>query len=379
MDAQTHEARFGQLRSLLQQPPTPHRWREIAALLLAWDGARFDEQIFPYVQAHMSAGWARVAVAPASWAEALATRESAQLYALTPAVALTWDRGADEALRRIGDEVGLGHVHTLRLRAAPLREDEDEHDRPILDVARLLRQLDTGRLGELALVDVLGRGEAWEEQARALSQQLMPSLRVLDLSGCAAVESSHLAQWLDPLRFPSLEALDLTRSGTDEDGSFVLTRLSERSPLRALRLRRTLHETPLPERLGACEALANLEHLDLSDNLLEADDVAALLGPGTRLRLRTLDVGENQLRSGEGGVRAVLDAAPGALERLHTLILSDDVHEPAALEQLLAWADPPTLRVLDLSDTPEVVEIPPARFLSSRLIAQLDALHLRVY
>lgn len=118
--------------------------------------------------------------------------------------------------------------------------------------------------------------------------------------------------------------------------------------------------------------LQDLDHLDLSDNRLNADGIEALAESRVTRGLRVLNL--KATRPGVTGVRA-LTAEKSRLARLRSLDLSRNGLGPVAVELLAGSAGLRKLRVLNLSENP-VGDAGAAALADSRHLAELLELDL---
>lgn len=303
--------RFGELRSLLNDPHRRGVWAAIRALLR---GAQHDatlDDIADYV-AHHLVGWPDVLRRSSEhWCVDLARGElepDAMLWTLVRHVQL---RGETlEALpgmfpdqfHELIDAPWLDAVTHLELQGLALGDAE---------VAQLARRFAPGQLKTLNLC----RNEFSEEGVKALADaHHLRGLQELDLTSNhwggyeGALGALISASWMPQVKRLMLEC-DLTRIKLEE-----LLAAPQLAGLVHLGLRAAFddgHERAI-ESIGAPSRFAALNSLDLSDNSLEDDDLSLMLEVPWFETLRALKLDWNEL-TGEGLASLSLSGAAHSL------------------------------------------------------------------
>ena len=180
--ATSHEAMFGELRSLLQQDPSAHVWARLCGLLRRWpDTPRLREQVIPYAQERL-----------AGWSDALRVL-LARDRAMPPDEAPAW-----LALCR---DVSLSH--------------------------RESRALPEGLAPLTRLSMNVSEYTPWRA-LRALLESADHPLERVHLSGRDGVDTDRLLDALEPMWARGVREVSLSEITLGEDG---LWRLAERLPV----------------------------------------------------------------------------------------------------------------------------------------------------
>lgn len=338
----THAQRFGELRSLLHETPTPAAWDSLCALLDPWPLHELTQQALPYAIDHLK-GWPdALRICPPQWVASLRDQR--------PHPALAIIRVLDDPRCFNATLAGLAQ-HPLPITSLRVRGQVD------LQGARELAAWPS--LSQLTSLDVASC-RITNDGAAALAPRLGPALRHLNLSRCAfgADAFRHVIQSPGAV---NLETLRLDGNHAADDGTLQLVELPCLTSLRTLGIGGTqpYHSaTPLdplgisPATLAALTQRGVFDHIErlyLSATPITSAHAAALAQLGTAQRLRMLDLVGCQLTA--EGLRALLDGPLG--DQLSELRLSAN---PLAIQgaQLLATRRAPRtsldLSYLDLTD-----------------------------
>lgn len=285
---------FGDVRSLLYQPPTEERWELLCELLeeLADSGVVEAESLCHYADARLERWPAALRVMPTQWLNRLLVGQRAEFVSLVRALSLR--------RRRLSDEQLIGLAHSGALATVEVLELSDAIRDSALDVLMDSPQL--GRLTELRLVgNALGKtGE-------------IDPLRWLETAMCV----------------PGLERLGLGFNRLGDAGAEQLARCARLTSLRELELYGNEIQRVEPLFTGR---LARLERLDLKWN--SASDLDDALGGGGLPELRVLGLSQTGLTS--RGLRALAEGQ--AMPRLEVLRLGGNPGVTDAGLQALAGA-----------------------------------------
>lgn len=241
-------------------------------------------------------------------AEAVADR-AADLFALAPVQALSFDHRSRPDLAVLADAPGLARLR--RLEFFDSRFDADH-------LAPLCESESAADLAELHFSD-----------------------EAVTADGLEALAGSPL--------FRPLTALELRNNGLTP--ALLVDALSAApadAELRQLCLPLADLQPEDADTLFALPLVRNLDHLDLSDNKLGVDGVTALAERGVLRGLRVLKL--SKTRPGVPGVKALAES--GGLAGVRWLDLSADGLGPVAVRALAESRHARGLRVLDLSDNP---------------------------
>jgi hypothetical protein len=262
---------FGELRSLLNEPPSEWAWQQLCALVFPWELEACAEQWLPYAEDMLDRGWPdALRVWPQRW---MANRQPSAAQ-LVRALRLTSPTRAQTA-----------QVYAALTRHAP----------PITTLA--LKPRLNGDEASL----VTGLLEA------------MPTLDALELTGFGLLQP---ARWRLLTETPTMERLErLELSGTAQHVDGVTALLARGARLRALRIEAAPHgwDAGLAQTIVAHDAHRRIESLRLSGLSVETlGELAAL--PWERLRrldLRVDLLGDDALLSLLAALRGVETLALG--------------------------------------------------------------------
>jgi hypothetical protein len=263
---------FGELRSVLHEPPSPGRWGRLAALLESWlDADDLATRVVPYVQSHLRDD-PHPRPAPQRWLDALERDPDVPLHALQLTDGITWapsHYAADDSFARalLGRGVVSG-LRRLELAYTPLAEDTLRAlaaAATSLDVLTLWNALEVAvdeplegwaleRLTSLDLGGNLLRDVSWHEASIGASlTHLRLAVSVLEGGEGALASAPFMA---------NLRSLDVRHSSLRGDGmAEVLGALSPN--LKALRLGGCEIDERAMTTLCDGPFAPRLEHLDL--------------------------------------------------------------------------------------------------------------------
>jgi hypothetical protein len=264
---------FGELRSVLQEPPSPGRWDRIAALLESWpDADDLAARVVPYVQSHLRDD-PHPRPAPQRWLEKLEKR-GVDLPVTFLIDTLVWrpdDRPRDDSfIKALLEQDVFSGLRRLELAHTPCSEKT---------LKRIGEALGEG-LEELALWHCIGvRGgegllDGWDLRA----------LRRLDLGGNMLFE----VPWAVLAPLPALEHLRLAASGLISGDA--LARAPWMGRLRALDVRHScLRGDELVVVLGALSERVHVLKVGGCD--IDADVADVILNGPFTASIEVLDLG----------------------------------------------------------------------------------------
>ncbi|MEM1350027.1 MAG: hypothetical protein AAGI01_15810 [Myxococcota bacterium] len=326
---------FGDLRSLLMQPPTPVGWRSMCGLLERWaERAGFEERVMPYVMDHLAPWDDTLRVAPLKWGEQLMKgRPTPQML-----LAATLDLTGRHPIEDVGAEVLASSPWVANLRRLVL-------GRQSLGVRAARALARSEHLGNLTSLDL---------HANHLHGA---GVRVLcNGKGLAAVKALNLhhnqldGRDVEVLVRSSmgrkLERVNLSGNDLSPAGLLAISRSPEPLAWRALLLNTCSIRWAGAKALGdAAHVLPKLHTLSLNQNALTHDTISALFRFVPWHALRSLSLYSNWL--GVTGVRML--AATKSLSELEELELSNNSLKVAGVEQLAHMQGLHNLRALALS------------------------------
>ena len=348
---------FGELRSLLNQPPSELGWRRVCWFLeRAWTTHRPEatRSWLPYAESHLESWPDALRRCPTRWARHLIVEPDFEPGRLVRQLRVMGLRGDQARLGRLLESPCWPGLTAL------------EAPRQRLDDGALGRLLERAPPG-LVRLDLSENELTCDGVEALLSSPVGPQLRALDLSNTRVGISLSLAS----LRHhaPPLEALALRDCAAPPDelarlpealpalarlevhGNGLhnhLCLLCERAPCDQLR-HLGLGDNDLSQRdlraLGRSELLGQLRSLDLSDNALWLVDVRELFEGPHFGQLESLDLHLNHLQ--EGDLRELLPQA--RLRRLRRLNLAVNWLGPASARALARAEGLERLEALDLS------------------------------
>lgn len=313
---------FGELRSLLQMPPTVSRWIELCQLLDAFEAKTLSGRVMPYVNGSMSAWPDAYRVAPRRWIERI--REGEEIPQLACAREIIW-RGITNAL--VGEEDFAGLID---LPGSPTLEASDimvTVDPLGFDGVVAIER--SGCLEHISRLS-LPRNQLERGELRVLAGALAvaPELKTLELAGCGLGPRDIEALVRRP-GFEKLEVLDLEDNRIDSLGLRHL--LSRPWPsLKKLMLGNNRISSSGLEGLED-GVLPGVEHLNLMGNPIGDDGVRWMCDTGGFSKLRYLDLTDCSLF--DGAARALAQATH--LENLERLKLGLNVISQDAYELVL--------------------------------------------
>jgi hypothetical protein len=313
-------ALFGELRSLLQQPPSAPRWDALCAHLDLWSPAALEEIALPYAL-DLLEPWPRaLRVTPRRWLEQARSDAAPQLALCrtlaSPPEQLGW---VDDALMTaLAGCAALSGITALTLQEQAIG---------MIGAAALAASPHLTRLTSLALTsNPLGaEGAASIAASRSLS-----SLRSLDLSWCGIGDGGALALAASDT-LSHLEHLDLCGDELLNEGGLALAR----SPL--LRTVVTL-DLSFNWELSDAACVPLIERADLT-RLTHIDLQATASGPGALRALCRAPMLDHL-------VSAMLYSADLSLDTARIIAASPRLASLETLHFALNGAEPDALRLL---------------------------------
>lgn len=379
---------FGDVRSLLQQPPSHQSWAQLCAWVERSDDEELEQAVLPYVRQHLSRWPDRMRAAPRAWLDRMLQDSKKRVPAMAlvsvldlrsyAAARASWNKERDEDLSWILRRTELEYVrHILMHRVSPTVGELGA-----LAANPAAAKVESIELGEcelpansdgralLEVRELVGLREvAWTAAKlddlfiqRLAEAPLGGQLERLDVSGNALTHVG-VARLLSDARFARLRSLSAGKNPAQGrplaallSGSTAVSQLRELS-LSQLDMRDTLAvlvRGPLAERLerlelwkaglhsGAIEALAAaplgaLRALELSKNAVGdagAQALAATTGLGALEELSLFDAGV-----GDAGARAIVEAAGTRLPKLWKINLLGNKLSPQTVGALGGLAE----------------------------------------
>ncbi len=313
----TSPENFGEIRSILQQTPSPEAWEALCDQIALWSWPHyetFEQQILPYLLHHLE-----------SWPDALRGAPDRWRPGLLRAAPMPW-APMIRALDASAQGFSVADMETLTMA-------------PVLPHLTAL-DLSQNRFGAAGLQRLM--------QSRKLRG--LRSLRLADVS--LGVDGA--LPLLDADALPRLDTLDMSNTGINSRTLDALGGLNLRAreePLPALRAL-VLDRNMLGERaIGALRRTRHarqLERLSLAQTSLTMRSAVELTyAPATFMALHTLDLSENQL----GEQTAQLFARNAQLPALRSLALRGNLIGPEGARALAQGGALNALETLDLRRT----------------------------
>lgn len=332
----THQERFGELRSVLHQPPSPAVWDQLCDLLDGWHRADLVQTALPYAQDHLRSWPDALRVCPLAWIDSLRQRKP---HPALPLVRVVNDPHAFNATLS-----GLAE-QPLPLTALRARGYIDHQG--VQALARWpslagLEMLDLSRCrissGAVALADGLGPAlrqlylshcALGDDALQAIVRSPgATKLEVLRLDGNLATDAGVLAlaelPCMETLRVLGLGGTDIHRARQTFSAA-VMAALVERGVFDGLE-RLNLSATPLSAAHTNALASArpvNLRALDLSGCQVTTEALGNLLRAPLGAGLRELRLSVNALTSDTGRLLAGLEAPREALDLSYSALGED--------------------------------------------------------
>ncbi len=272
---------FGDVRSLLNQPPSAGAWEALCALLDAFSPDALDAQVLPYVEG-MTRRWPEaLCVAPQRWVLDVLAGTHRPFWSIVRALDLSCLYLTPEQILTLLADAQLERVNLLAMSSNRIGPEG----------ARILAA--RADLGQLHTLD-LGFNGLKVEGARALKQaQSFGGLRALVLDsnglGGAGLRALASASW-----WRQLERLDLRDNKLDTES--MARGLAKTPRLRAVKLdHNTIGVGRLGQVLGACDETMRLHTLELRYCNLDDRDVELLCNTPATSSLERLDLSRNAI------------------------------------------------------------------------------------
>ena len=369
----THwHTQFGELRSILHEPPSASAWNRLCAILEvhAQHPERMSQRVLPYALQGLKRWPDALRVCPRRWLEDRAY--TWVLVSLTRCVHLARAGMDDQGLRRVLSKPPISSVRVLDLRHNWVRALGAHHvsvSNTLTNVTHLFLGynqiadegaqsiLESGRLGALTHLDLmrnglsanalayapeqsallerlqaLNMGHNWlgERGAELLGARTWAHLRHLNLHANALGDVGCARLFEHPERFAALEHLDLGHNNLGPRSAQTLAWQLPHERIKTLSLQDNRLGTRGLHHLIESTRLKDLQVLDVRRNQLPSDGLRAFEDI-THLRgLRGLYLDDNLLDA--RGVRALRNAP--CLGGLHTLSLGRNALDDAAIEAL---------------------------------------------
>ncbi|MEM1347742.1 MAG: hypothetical protein AAGI01_04235, partial [Myxococcota bacterium] len=107
--------RFGDVRSLLQQAPSPQHWRALCQAVAEWDGPEFEERVLPYILDGLASWPLRLRRAPMRWLDGLARGARLPWAPMVKVLDLTDFGLRNEDMHTLAHAPALEHLEVLIL------------------------------------------------------------------------------------------------------------------------------------------------------------------------------------------------------------------------------------------------------------------------
>ncbi len=294
--------RFGELRALLQSPPSAQVWASICALFEGWPEEDLSDRALPYASGHLSRWPQGLRVAPARWVARLARGEA------VPAIGAV-EQLCGVSLSLAEQEALLGGLAALPAHLSLISRAEERMWHRPARMASWSATLDAST-AEVIPKDHEERTLAWW----ALGAHPSHTLRELTWRGAgltaAALRAARQAPW-----WPHLTRLDLGSNLLSDEGVALLASLP----------------------------LGSLRELSLRDNALSMQGLTCLRDAPWAPQLEALSLGHNAI--GVDGMRVLGGVAWPELRRLEVGAARLSAQ---ALSMLEGW-DAPRLEVVDMT------------------------------
>lgn len=327
---------FGELRSLLQQKPSPEAWEQLCHFISEWSAEGFEHDTLPYVQSHLASWPAELRTTPLRWREGLARGANLPFASIVRVLDAQRMNLRNEDMLTMGRAPVMEHLIGLNLSDNKIGWRGLNH---------LLEHAPPNKLEALAL-DRTGIGN---EGLKLLARSpTLSNLRVLSLSG-VHMAPSGLEALMQSEHLGALEALVLDDNNLNDRhlASFASSRnfgnlrslFMANNPLRA-------HDTI---RIFRRTNISGVKVLDLSGCTL-TESVSTIITTHTGLRgLEILLFARNPALA---NLRAF--ARTRALPNLRCLDAWGNGVNPDHLTELITGGALPKLEQLALKGSPSV-------------------------
>lgn len=266
-----HDQRFGDLRSLLQLPPSDEVWAALCQQLDLWPAEPLEALAIPYALEHL-ARWpaALRCEAPWAWANALLAGQPCPQLTCARSLFVSLYFGLvfpTEDHQRRFDTPHLRHLRELSIVSGTL---DIGAIGAWLDGARHLDALQALTIVyELLVDDHLHTLAASPALSRLTKLALRQGYAITVRGALALAASPHLS---------NLTALDLCYAKVGDEGAHALATSPHLTRLTSLDLSANLITSAGASALASAPQLADLQQLWLSRNPIDAAGAAALLG-----------------------------------------------------------------------------------------------------
>lgn len=278
---------FGDVRSLLQEAPSPFVWDALTWLVEQVDAQELQAQLLPYLEHHLARWPASLKVLPTSWKLALSRQESPQGMPLVQELHLSSQHGAstlDSAGRwRVLDHEATAHIERLNFHYAELTDADLDRltAHPRLRRARALNLTSNTGLSEAALVRLLQGADFMQ-------------LEELRLGSCPALTSAAINALLSASWAAKLQELDVQSTRQSHEAITALLQAAVRHQWRSLDVSNNGNASAHLEVLFSQGPIA-LSSLGLASCGLTDAQVAALCSRKELAELQSLELSRNKL------------------------------------------------------------------------------------
>lgn len=310
---------FGDVRSVLQRPPSADTWDDLCHVLSMWRSGQREDEILQYTLSHLDRWPSVLRRAPLRWVEGLMRGVSLPFASVVRVLDLSGKHLRNADMQTLSMAPVLEHLDELIL---------DHNDVGIAGIGHLSQSSMMSRLKVLSLkgLRVRDEGLAWIAAAACFaslqelrlgctgitkrgiealaSTAMLPALHTLALEGNMLEHESVLILCQSKL-MERLESLDLSHNRFGVRGVFAMSHKDSRvGTLKRLRMEscRLLEESA--ELLSFRVLMPHLQELDLSHNLFGGRGVRDLARTSLFPKLRVLRL--RGCRPGVEGVQALV-------------------------------------------------------------------------
>lgn len=297
---------FGEVRSVLQRPPSEANWEELCQLVSQdWRRPGFEEDLLPYILSHLDEWPDSMRTTPLRWRDGLVRGASMPFMGMVRVLDATgmglknedmWTLAKSPVMRHItglilaGNKIGwrgLNHLFEGEEAPAPhLRSLDLSHTAIGGEGVRMLAA--TEALPRLESLSLEGLGLSRDAIDVLTSSETLPSLTALSLAR-NDLAARHLEVLAEGELFERLRVLSLDENNLGAHGGLRLARRAKISHLAGLSLVRCNLPSPIIEAIGRRPRALSCSVLRLSHNP-GISALGALISTDALPSLRILEV-----------------------------------------------------------------------------------------